>query len=78
MHADAGLHAGASGCSYRDSKRRATVIAGDAAINVRCNVKQGIPPGFHDDMTQQMQSILRLRVVELSSWGRTTYVGCGC
>jgi N-acyl homoserine lactone hydrolase len=38
-----------------------TVIAGDAAMNVRYNVRQGIPPGFLDDMALTMQGIRRLQ-----------------
>lgn len=38
------------------------IIAGDAAMTVEHNVRQGIPPGFLDDMAQTMAGIRRLRM----------------
>ena len=37
-----------------------TIIAGDAAMNVRYNVLQLIPPGFLDNMAETMNSLRRL------------------
>ncbi|MBV9744693.1 MAG: N-acyl homoserine lactonase family protein [Acidobacteriia bacterium] len=37
-----------------------TIIAGDAAMNVRYNVRQLIPPGFLDDMADTMNGLRRL------------------
>lgn len=46
---------------YVATESGTTIIAGDAAMNVRFNVKQGIPPGFLDDMAQTMDGIRRLQ-----------------
>jgi len=37
-----------------------TIIAGYAAMNVRYNVLQLIPPGFLDNMTETMNNLRRL------------------
>jgi len=36
------------------------IVAGDAAMTVRFNVRQGIAPGFFDDMAQTMEGLRRL------------------
>lgn len=45
---------------YIDTPSGTTIIAGDAAMNVRFNVRQLIPPGFLDNMAQTMDGLRRL------------------
>jgi len=45
---------------YVDTPSGQTIIAGDAAMNVRYNVLQLIPPGFLDNMAETMNSLRRL------------------
>ena len=45
---------------YVDTPSGQTIIAGDAAMNVRYNVLQLIPPGFPDNMAETMNSLRRL------------------
>lgn len=45
---------------YVDTPSGSTIIAGDAAMNVRYNVRQLIPPGFIDDMSETMATLRRL------------------
>lgn len=45
---------------YVETPPGTTIIAGDAAMNVRYNVRQLIPPGFLDNMEQTMNGLRRL------------------
>jgi len=47
-------------CEAVDTLSGQTIIAGDAAMNVRYNVLQLIPPGFLDNMTETMNHLRRL------------------
>jgi N-acyl homoserine lactone hydrolase len=45
---------------YVNTRSGQTIIAGDAAMNVRYNVEQLIPPGFLDSMAETMNGLRRL------------------
>jgi hypothetical protein len=45
---------------YMDTPSGVTIIAGDAAMNVRYNVEQLIPPGFLDRMADTMRGLRKL------------------
>jgi glyoxylase-like metal-dependent hydrolase (beta-lactamase superfamily II) len=45
---------------YVDTPSGATIVAGDAAMNVRYNVRQLIPPGFLDNMADTMRGLRKL------------------
>ena len=45
---------------YVDTSAGTVIVAGDAAMNVRYNIKQLIPPGFLDDMPAVMRGLRKL------------------
>jgi N-acyl homoserine lactone hydrolase len=45
---------------YVDTASGQTIIAGDAAMNVRYNIRQLIPPGFLDNMAETMNGLRRM------------------
>lgn len=45
---------------YVETASGTTIIAGDAAMNVRYNIRQLIPPGFLDSMADTMRGLRRL------------------
>jgi N-acyl homoserine lactone hydrolase len=45
---------------YVETPSGQTIIAGDAAMNVRYNIRQMVPPGFLDNMAETMNALRRL------------------